>query len=66
MISPGPWKLHCGSGVNVKVDVIVGRGVPDGMGVKVSVGRMVWVTVAGWVEEGSGLIVQVGANVGKG
>ena len=35
------------------------------MGVNVSVGEKVWVTVAGWVEEGSGLVVQVG-GIGEG
>jgi hypothetical protein len=35
------------------------------MGVKVSVGGKVWVMVAGWVEEGSGLIVQVGGGEGN-
>jgi len=48
--------------------VNVGRGVSDGVGVEVFVGKRIGVTVAICVGEGSGLAVSVGAivRVGEG
>jgi hypothetical protein len=67
-ISPGPWKIDCGSGVRLGAGEDVGEGVSEGWRVAVSVGKGVGeiVRVADAVAEGSGLKVPVGTNVGVG
>jgi hypothetical protein len=66
MISPGPCRSHCGSGVSVGANVNVGRGVSDDGRVGVYVGKKIGVTVAASVGEGDGGAVEVGTIVGVG
>jgi hypothetical protein len=62
----GPCLYHCGSRVNVGVNVKVGRGVSEGRRVDVFVGKNIGVRVAGGVGKGSGLVVQVAAMIAVG
>jgi hypothetical protein len=64
--SPGPWNIHCVSGVSVGVKVKAGVIVSVGRSVAVCVGKRMGVNVADGdeVNDGSGLDVQVGVIVG--
>lgn len=66
MVSPGPWKTHCGVRVTLSVKVRVGSAVSIGGRVGVLVGKMIGVsvTICEAVDEGGGLGVHVGVIVG--
>jgi hypothetical protein len=59
----GPCIYHCGSSINVGVNVKVGSGVAEGEAVDVPVGNTMGVMVAGSVGEGSRSAVQVGSMI---